>query len=149
MCPECKNNIAYIENVNYESKMNDFMITYSCKYQTPDDKHKTSYLINIIHIIDPITSININNNFISEENLNKILEKKDEFVGDKVIIKIYDRYNNKLEKKNSLNRSDAPSAEWDKPLGNQSKLTNSDFHLSVFKSLNEKQTTNKKSINYA
>lgn len=147
ICPKCKNNITNIENIDYDSKLNDFIITYTCKCQTPDDNKKDSYLINFITPITPSTEIKFN--FISEENVNKIKkianENQKEFEGYEIITKICNSYN--ITKKNiSINGSVAPPADVNKKLVTKSNITDSNFNLSVFKSHYDKQTGNKKSI---
>ena len=147
ICPKCKNNITNIDNINYDSKLNDFNIKYTCKCQTPDDNKKTYCLINFITPITPY--IDINYNFISEENINKIKkiadENQKEFEGYKIITNICNSYNN-IKKKISINNGVAPTADLNTKLVSKSNITDSNFNLSVFKSHYDKPIGNKKSI---
>lgn len=71
VCPDCKS-IPIIKEVDFVEELNDFKIKYICKCNYPKEGQEPfSYLINFINQEIPNS---IDTNFISSDNLEKILE---------------------------------------------------------------------------
>ena len=131
ICPLCNKNIISIELIEYDNDKKDFKVFYKCFCTNKNEKYiyeiikeniplceehqKELNLIcedcNIImckeckikHENHKIKNI-INGDIISEENLNKLEEKKEEFKGINIINKIFNYYkSNKENEKNNDN----------------------------------------------
>lgn len=89
VCPDCKT-IPIIKEVDFVEELSDFKIKYTCNCKPSNEgQESSSYLINFINKEKPNS---INTNFISKDNLEKIIEiveeKKNETNGLEILEKL-------------------------------------------------------------
>ena len=104
VCPKCGNTFPSINKIDYNLKINDFIITYKCEC----GNERTDFLLCLINRQKPV---NIDKKFIEKEQEEKIIkiaeEKKGEFEGFEIIKKVILNHKQKtIIKSNSSNSSD-------------------------------------------
>ncbi len=125
VCPKCKT-IPFIKKFNYEEKINDFNVSYTCECTNSNENDlKMTQLINLINVNN---TPNLSNYFISKEGADEMFkiakQKMNAFKGYNIL--------EQLIKNNKFNSSVAPPIELANDLKKKSiKYNNSNVSTSL------------------